>query len=529
MTDAILSLLGGIGLFLFGMQAMTNGLRVLAGPGLRGFLRRFTVSPLSGAVTGTVVTAILQSSSATIMVVIGFVGAGLMTFPQALGVVLGANVGTTVTGWMVALLGLKLHLGTIALPVLFVAALTAMIGRGRLGQFGAGLSGFAAIFIGLDMMQGAVVVVEPALSGYILPADHFWGRAGLVGAGFLFTAVTQSSGAGVAAVIVMLSGGIVDLVQGACLVIGMDVGTTVKAILSTLGGSRDMRRTAVAHLGYNLLTGVLGLALVGFVPLLRGFTGGLDTTALTLFHTLLNLAGVVLILPFANGAARLIERLVPTSGGALPDPLDRQLLGDPVAAIDAAQGAALRIASVRFAALADLMATGRDLSGQAELRAAIEDLEAFLSEISLPPDHGGPRHRVSALLHLTDHLNRLDHRVGQTDRIETLRSEPALRRPLRALGALLSHAAKGPATPGLAGQAARLNALIHRRSGHLRGRMLVPGAKAAVDLHEVFALTDALRWAERVSAHAERILHYAVAASRDAPTAEDVRGGEAAR
>ena len=122
MTAEILVLAGGVGLFLVGMEIMTEALRALASRHLRGFLARFTTSPLTGTLTGAASTAVIQSSSATMVTVIGFVGAGLMSFPQAIGVIYGANVGTTFTGWIVALLGLKLSLGTIALPLLLVAA-----------------------------------------------------------------------------------------------------------------------------------------------------------------------------------------------------------------------------------------------------------------------------------------------------------------------------------------------------------------------------------------------------------------------
>ncbi|HCS24283.1 MAG TPA: Na/Pi cotransporter family protein, partial [Rhodospirillaceae bacterium] len=155
MDPGLLSVLGGIGLFLIGMKIMTEALRDAAGPGLRHVLTRFTTTPLRGALTGLGATAVIQSSTATTVMTVGFVGAGVMTFPQALGVLYGANIGTTVTGWIVAFLGLKLKIGVLAQPVLFAAALIMVLGRGRAVRVARGVAGMAMLFLGLDLMAGA--------------------------------------------------------------------------------------------------------------------------------------------------------------------------------------------------------------------------------------------------------------------------------------------------------------------------------------------------------------------------------------
>ena len=164
MSSEILALMGGVGLFLVGMEIMTEALRALASRHLRAFLARFTTSPLTGALTGAASTAVIQSSSATMVTVIGFVGAGLMTFPQALGVIYGANVGTTFTGWIVAMLGLKLSLGTIAQPVLLASVLASLLSTRRASRIARAVAGFSLIFIGLDIMKDAVAGFEDVLS-----------------------------------------------------------------------------------------------------------------------------------------------------------------------------------------------------------------------------------------------------------------------------------------------------------------------------------------------------------------------------
>ena len=150
----IVQVLGGLGLFLLGMIIMTEGLRELAGDMIRSALMRFTSSPVTGAATGAISTAILQSSSATTVAAVGFVGAGLMTFDSSLGIIFGANIGTTITGWLVALFGFKLKLGTIMLPLILAGAILRLFAAGRLSSTGYALAGFGLIFVGIGRNAG---------------------------------------------------------------------------------------------------------------------------------------------------------------------------------------------------------------------------------------------------------------------------------------------------------------------------------------------------------------------------------------
>ncbi len=202
-----LALAGGLGLFLLGVILMTDGLKALAGDALHRALSRFTRSPSSGALTGAATTAILQSSSATTVAAVGFVGAGLLSYPQALGVIFGANLGTTVTGWMVALLGFKLELNTLLLPVILVGALSQLFGRGRWRAAGLALAGFGLIFVGIDAMQAAMSGLEGRVTPEHFPDNSWLGRLQLLAIGVLITLVTQSSSAGVATALTALYGG----------------------------------------------------------------------------------------------------------------------------------------------------------------------------------------------------------------------------------------------------------------------------------------------------------------------------------
>lgn len=525
MSGDILALLGGTGMFLLGMQLMTRALADLASRQTRTVLRRITTSPLTGAVGGAATTALIQSSSATLVMTIGFVGAGLITFPQAMGIVFGANVGTTVTGWMVVLLGFKLDLAQLALPLLFVAGLLSVMNRGAWGRAGSLLAGFSLIFLGLDMMQTGAEGFHDVMLSFAPTADTLWGRFRLLLLGVAVTVVIQSSSAGVAATLVLLGSGAIGLPQAAAMVIGMDIGTTFKSVLATLGGSRDMRRTAMAHVAHNLVTGLAAFTVVTTaVPALSRALGGDGPAALVAFHTLLNLLGVVLVLPFTATFARLIEWLVPGSGATLGESPDRRLLSDAPAALDAARGASDADAAAVFAALGARLAPGGSDRGLTEIaplmRPALEDLGTYVTRIAVPEGQAASLARRTALLHRIDHLNRLWHRSRQDGRIALLTSDPELGRAAAVLGMALRHAAAAPSAEGQHRRMNRIARLIGARALRLRRAALLREDAGLASAAAVFAQTDAIRSLERMARHAERILHYGEIAAMDVPPPE---------
>ncbi|MCB2125934.1 MAG: Na/Pi cotransporter family protein [Rhodobacteraceae bacterium] len=525
MSGDILTLLGGTGMFLLGMRMMTGALGELASRQTRAVLRRVTTSPLTGAVAGAATTALIQSSSATLVMTIGFVGAGLLSFPQAMGVVFGANVGTTITGWMVVLLGFKLDLARLALPLLFAAGLLLALGRGSWGRVGGLLAGFSLVFLGLDMMQAGAEGFRDGLLTFAPTAETLWGRLRLLLLGVAVTVVIQSSSAGVAATLVLLGTGGLSLPQAAAMVVGMDIGTTFKSVVATVGGSRDMRRTAIAHVVYNVITGIAAFAVVATAaPALARAFGGDEPAALVAFHTLFNVLGVVLVLPFTRPFARLIEWLVPGSGAVLAEPPDRRLLADAPAALDAARGASDADATALFAALGARLAPGGTNEALVELvplmQPALEDLGAFVTRIAVPDGQAAPLARRTALLHRIDHINRLWHRAGAEDRLALLTGDPVLRRPATVLGTALRHAAAAPSAEGQHRRMNRIARLIGVRAGRLRRAALLREHVGLVSPRDVFDQTDAIRSLERMAQHAERILHYGEIAAMDAPPAQ---------
>lgn len=522
MTADILTVLGAIGLFLIGMQTMTEALRQLAGRQTRTVLARFTRTPLMGALSGMLTTAAIQSSSATTVTVVGFVGAGLIGFPQAVGVIFGANLGTTITGWMVVLFGFKLKLGLAALPVLLAGALLQARTRGTAARVGAVLVGFGLLFLGLEMMTQGLSGFSGFLTPATLPPDTWPGRTLLVVMGIAATLVTQSSSAGVATTLALLGTGSIGFTQAAALVIGMDIGTTGSALLASVGGSRAMRQTGVAHVVYNLVTGAVAFLLLGFAQSVvrDGLAGGDNQTGLVAFHTLFNLVGGVLTLPLARPFARMIEWLVPDRPGPLTEALDRRLLASPDTAIDAAGISTRAIMRALAAGLAEALRpggrTGALERAVAETAAALDVLQAWLARIVVPEDQAAALRRYSALLHAYDHLHRLHHRCTQTGRLPLLLADPRLRRPALLLGGLLRRAAETGVDPSevrMAALAANISARMHR----LRAAVMAVGAARPESAEQIFALADSMRWLDRTVAHLRSINHYQAIARQMVP------------
>tara|TARA_R110002124_G_scaffold65117_1_gene178262 strand:- start:13263 stop:14900 length:1638 start_codon:yes stop_codon:yes gene_type:complete len=512
MIQNILIAAGGIGLFLLGMLVLTDGLRGLAGNALRRILAGMTTSPASGAVAGAVTTAIIQSSSATTVTAVGFVGAGLLTFPQALGVIFGANIGTTVTGWLVAIVGFKLKLNTLVLPLILAGVLIRLFGSGWVRHLGMALAGFSLLFIGLDALQHGIATFEGEVTPDTFPPDTVWGRLQLVGIGIAITLVTQSSSAGVATAMVALGTGAISFPQAAAMVIGMDVGTTVTAALATVGGSTAMRQTGFAHVIYNLMTGVMAFALLTpwfalASPLLAAGGAGTTQIALVAFHSSFNILGVILVLPFTGRFAKLIATMIPAAGAPLIEALDDRLLADRRAATDGAATALRQIASRLFNVLATGLnpksLEGIPPSGLDRVTEALEPIHEFIDRIHVDAHDKALRDRRTATVHVLDHIMRLHHRCRQEERMRTLRSDPRLRRLSGVLRNVV-HGVSGLENLALIeGRLERLTALLHRQYHIYRDR--TAALMEAGGEPDILDRLDSARWLYRSAYHTWRI------------------------
>ncbi|MFQ3671929.1 MAG: Na/Pi symporter, partial [Verrucomicrobiia bacterium] len=295
----LLSLFGGVGLFLLGMTLLTDGLKSFAGDSLRAALLRFTGRPVTAFLSGLLATALVQSSSATTVATIGFVSAGLLSFTQSIGIVLGASLGTTSTGWLVSVFGLKLSIAKLALPIIGLGAFLRLLGRGRWAPLGLSLAGFGLIFIGIDQLQQGMAGLNQHIDLAALPSSGLLGHALMMAAGILLTILMQSSSAAVATTLTALHSHTISFEQAASVVIGAAVGTTVTAALAAIGATAVAQRTALAHILFNLFTGIVALLLLpAFLALITWANQHLDlapgAVSLAAFHTLFIAVGVAL-------------------------------------------------------------------------------------------------------------------------------------------------------------------------------------------------------------------------------------------
>ena len=306
-------LLGGLGLFLLGMGMMTDGLKLAAGGALQRILGAATRTRWHALGSGILVTALVQASGAVTVATIGFINAGLLNLAPALWVLFGANVGSTMTGWLVALLGLKFNIEALALPLVGIGILLRLTGPGwRSGAIGTAVSGFGLLFMGIGLLQQTFTGLAGQLS---LPqGDGLLIVLAQLLVGVLMTVLMQSSSASIAIALTAVQGGLIGAQGAAAVVIGANIGTTFTALLAAVGATPNARRAAAAHVIFNLITASVALALLPWLiaALTRAqqVMGLADEPAIlvALFHTVFNLLGVVLMWPLATGLTRWLQQ-----------------------------------------------------------------------------------------------------------------------------------------------------------------------------------------------------------------------------
>src|SRR5262245_52199012 len=243
-STVVVTLLGGLGLFLLGIHHLTEGMKGLAGDSLRRALQRLVAGRFSAVASGAFFTAVIQSSTAAILTVIGFVSAGLVTFSQAIGMIVGATLGTTSTIWMVAIFGLRLRISVAALPMLGIGAFLWLIARGKMRSLGALLAGFGLLFTGIDCLQTGMEGISWDLEAFAGTGPAaLWLLAGV---GILMSIVMQSSTAAGATTLVALNAGSLSFQQGCAMIVGQSIGTAATTGLMVIGGSLAVRRSAMA-------------------------------------------------------------------------------------------------------------------------------------------------------------------------------------------------------------------------------------------------------------------------------------------
>ena len=333
----IFTLFGAMGMFLYGMNLMSSGLQKAAGDRLRGFLSAMTSNPFKRVMTGVGITALIQSSSATTVMVVSFVNAGLLTLVQAIGVIMGANIGTTITAWMVSLLGFKADISILAVPLMLLGFLFSNSKKNQHKNIGELIVGFSLLFLGLSFMKESVPDLKqtPEVLEFVKQWSGygFWSVLIFLGIGTVLTLILQSSSATMAITLIMLSMGWIPFPMACAMVLGENIGTTITANIAASVGNPSAKRAALSHTIFNVF-GVIWalilfrpfLSLVGKIIELLGFpnpaaagfsvtepdgaTGTAALYGLSMLHTLFNLINTIILVWFTGLIAKIVTKLV---------------------------------------------------------------------------------------------------------------------------------------------------------------------------------------------------------------------------
>ena len=307
-TD-IFGLLGGLALFLHGMQMMSSGLEAAAGNKMKRILERLTSNRFLGVVVGAVITAVIQSSSATTVMVVGFVNSGMMTLQQAVWIIMGANIGTTITGQLIAL-----DVGALAPLFAFIGvALVVFIKKQSVHHYGQIIAGLGILFIGMEMMSGSMLPLRES-EAFISLMTRFSNPVLGILAGMIFTAIIQSSSASVGILQALAAGGLIGLDGAVYVLFGQNIGTCITAVLASIGTSRNAKRTTIIHLMFNVIgTTIFTIVCMTspLVELVESFTPGNPQAQIANMHTLFNIVTTLLLLPFGTGLAALATKILP--------------------------------------------------------------------------------------------------------------------------------------------------------------------------------------------------------------------------
>lgn len=332
----ILNLAGSLGLFLYGMTLMSESLQKVAGDGLRGFLASMTSNSFKRVLTGLFITAVIQSSSATTVMIVSFVNAGLLSLAQAIGVIMGANIGTTVTAWIISLLGFKADISILSIPLIAVGFILTMSKRQKRKNTGQMIIGFALLFLGLTFLKESVPDLRsnPVTLEFLqsFTGWGFWSILIFVGIGTLMTIILQSSSATMALTLVMVNFGWIPFEMAAALVLGENIGTTITANLAAAVGNVSAKRTALAHTFFNIIGVIWALLLFRpFLRLIAGIVTGMGAAdpfipiaeatdsqaastsmlySVSLLHTLFNITNTLLLVGFTPLLVKIVTYVI---------------------------------------------------------------------------------------------------------------------------------------------------------------------------------------------------------------------------
>ena len=523
--DKYVTVVGGLGLFLLGIHHLTEGLKGLAGDSLRRALQAMVGGRLSAIVSGALFTVLLQSSTATTLTVIGFVSAGLVTFAQSVGVIIGATFGTTSTPWLVAIFGFRLRISAFSLPMLGFGAFLWIIAKGKTRSAGAILAGFGLLFIGIDYLQTGMEGVSWNLDA--IGGSGFGWQWILAGVGILMSIVMQSSSAAAAATLVAVHAGSLTFEQACAMIVGQSVGTAATSALVAIGAGLAVRRAAMAHIVYNVSAGIIGILLLAPIVAVARWVGTQfdepnGVLALAAFSSIFKLVGILAFYPWLDRFSHIIERITGAGAETAVGRLDPVLAeAGGTVALEAAWRAILELAHGSVDAVRRRL-IGEPVRYDPSVDAA-RQIEQFLQSLSLETlDLGAFEPRLVRLCHALDHLNRLHDDLGRVPPDASDWQPPAgFEKDARALAAWLD-TTKDPET---APEAAIFKAMgdtskrlaDERATG--RDKILQDVALQRTSAETARSGLELLGWAEGAFYHAWRLAESLRIASGNQPVA----------
>lgn len=507
--------LGGIGLFLLGMSMMTDGLKELADDALRKWLNRFTGGTFRAILSGTVITLLIQSSSAATIITIGFVSAGLISFTQSIGIIIGANIGTTSIGWIISLIGFKISLTAMSLPIIGAGALFRVFASNSLKPYGSVLTGFGLLFLGLATLQEGMTVQGDMLALSLLQGDGFLHHVLLVLMGFIMTVILQSSSASVATTLTFLHVGAITFDQGIFLVIGHHIGTTITALVAAMGASVSAKRTALTHVLFNLGT---ALVITTFSPIFISLTVFISTLisgtfdgvlGIAVFHTLFSLVGALIFVPFIHPFAKFIKRIIPEKGNPLTQYLDKNVATVPAVALEAAYKTLVKIINILTEEIISLVRWQKISNTFDKTIEKIEDAIAIMRKFldSLHPHSLEDQNKLLSLIHALDHIERLIKVLKEEQRLEAISLQQNL---MGEWVEILEQIPQSKTTDDLikiATELENISTVIAEERRVKRNKYFLQSVRSETELETALAKVQALLWMDRLAYHYWRAIY----------------------
>jgi len=512
---------GGVGIVLLGMVLLTDGLKALAGRTLNRILGNFTDTSLKAVLSGTVITSIIQASSATILATVGFVGAGIISFTAAIGVVLGSNLGSTTTGWIVALLGFKFNFSSITLPLICLGALMKLLGSGRKANAGLALAGFGILFVGIDILQAGMKDFSQIidLSGFAF--DSYADRLLLMASGFIMTVILQSSSVALVTTLAALGAGTLSIDQAAILVTGQNMGKTFYGMIGYIGASVSAKRTALVHVFFNLITGIIVFLMISiFIEAITDLCALFGTSEpailICAFHTGFNMLGIILLLPFKSGISRLMCRIVKEEKSMLTRELDFSVIDVPPTALRIARASINEIFLVIMQVIRDLTIAEtpyNQLSRKLDAAdSGLREVKRFMAAVTSTPESSALHESHLDIIHSTEHLERLSEACREVDNIRTAGHDQFLRNltisQMKQFDGVISWLKEEIPVSPLKGVEDVSSLFAHTRKTK-REKIISEIACGRIDPDSAFHLLEAMRWVDRIAYHIWRALFHA--------------------